>query len=319
MKLASFHADNADRLGIELDGQLADLASFTDCPSDMIALIERGPGGLERISADLAAADRAALVLFDISTVSWHPPVRRPCKIVCVALNNRSLDKIKVKAPTDHPAFFLKPFTALTGHGTPIRLRRSHGFTHPEPELAVVIGRTLSDCTPDQALAGVFGYTIMNDVTSIGMREEDSFSFRTYRTLPDGSRVEDLGHTSYPGRYKASDTFAPLGPWLVTADEVPDPATLAIRCHMDGRLVASDNTASLVWSVANALSHISRTSTLLPGDVVAMGTAVGTESDDPDAPLLPGITRCNLGGLQGDVTIEIHGLGRLTNTVLHVD
>lgn len=319
MKLASFHADGTDRIGIELGGMLADLNSFTDCPSDMIALIERGSSALTRIADDLAATDRAALALFDPAKVLWHPPVRRPCKIVCVALNNRSLDKIKVKAPTDHPAFFLKPFTALTGHNTPIRLRQSHGFTHPEPELAVVVGHTLSDCTPEQALAGVFGYTIMNDVTSIGMREEDSFSFRTYRSYPDGSRVEDLGHTSYPGRYKASDTFAPLGPWLVTADEVPDPGSRAITCHMDGKLVASDNTASLVWSVAGALSHISRTSTLLPGDVVAMGTAVGTESDDPAAPLLPGITRCNLSGLQGEVAIEIHGLGRLVNTISMVD
>ena len=315
MKLASFHADGADRLGIEVDGMLADLASFTDCPADMIALIERGPAALAQIGADLAAADRTTLTLFDPADVLWHPPVRRPCKIVCVALNNRSLDKIKVKAPTDHPAFFLKPFTALTGHGTAIRLRGSHGFTHPEPELAVVIGQNLSDCTPEQAMAGVYGYTIMNDVTSIAMREEDSFTFRTYRTLPDGSRAEDFGHTSYPGRYKGSDTFAPLGPYLVTADEVANPADLAVTCQMDGKLVASDNTANLIWSVADALSHISRTTTLLPGDVVAMGTAVGTESDDPTAPMLPGITRCNLSEMAGEVVIEIQGLGRLSNTI----
>lgn len=313
MKLASFHADGADRLGIEVDGRLVDLASFTDSPADMIALIEGGD--LLRVARDLAAADPDTLVRFDPASVEWHPPVRRPCKVVCVALNNRSLDAIKVKAPTDHPAFFLKPFTALTGHGTAIRMKESFGFTHPEPELAVIVGRRLNEATPEEAIAAVFGYSIVNDVTSIGMRGEDSFTVRAYRTEEDGTRVEDFGHTSYPGRYKASDTFAPLGPYITTADEVPDPMALTIRCHMGGKLVASDHTANYVWSVANALSHISRTMTLLPGDVVAMGTAVGTESSDPDAPFLPGITRCNLNGFDGEIAIEISRLGSLSNTV----
>lgn len=316
MRLASIHAGGADRLVVLVDGMLADLASFTQAPADMIALIEGGPALLGRIAADLAATDPATLALFDPAQVTWHPPVRRPCKVVCVALNNRSLDKIKVKAPTDHPAFFLKPFTALTGHGGEIRIRPEYGFTHPEPELAVIVGQTLTDASPEEAMAGVFGYSIINDVTCTQMREEDSFTLRTYRELPDGTRVDDLHHTSYPGRYKGADTFAPLGPYVTTADEVSDPSALTIRCHMEGKLVASDHTANYVWSVANALSHISRTNTLLPGDVVAMGTAVGMESADPAAPNLPGITRCNIHGYAGDVTIEITGLGTLRNPVV---
>lgn len=318
MKLASIHAAGADRLVVLAGDRLADLASFTQSPADMIALIEGGPALLARIAADLAAADPATLTLFDPAQVTWHPPVRRPCKVVCVALNNRSLDKIKVRAPTDHPAFFLKPFTALTGHGGAIRIRAEYGFTHPEPELAVIVGRTLTDASPEEAMAAVFGYSIMNDVTCTQMREEDSFTLRTHRELPDGSRVDDLHHTSYPGRYKGADTFAPLGPYLTTADEIPDPSALTISCHMNGKLVASDHTANYVWSVALALSHISRTNTLLPGDIVAMGTAVGTESADPDAPNLPGITRCNIHGYAGDVTISISGLGTLRNPVHQV-
>jgi 2-keto-4-pentenoate hydratase/2-oxohepta-3-ene-1,7-dioic acid hydratase in catechol pathway len=313
MKLASIHAAGADRLVVLAGERLVDLASFTDCPTDMIALIEHGK--LERIAADLAAADPATLLSFDLTEVAWHPPVRRPCKVVCVALNNRSLDKIKVRAPTDHPAFFLKPFTALTGHGGEIRIRDEYGFTHPEPELAVIVGRTLTSASPEDAMAAVFGYSIINDVTCTQMREEDSFTLRIDRKQPDGTHIEDLHHTSYPGRYKGADTFAPLGPFITTADEVPDPSALAIRCLMNGRLVASDHTANYVWSVAKALSHISRTNTLLPGDVVAMGTAVGTESADPDAPNLPGITRCNMHGFSGDVAIEISGLGTLINPV----
>lgn len=316
MKLASIHAAGADRLVALVDGRLVDLASFTKCPPDMIALIESGTA--KRLAADLAVADPARLVSFDPAEVTWHPPVRRPCKVVCVALNNRSLDRIKVRAPTDHPAFFLKPFTALTGHLGEIRIREEYGFTHPEPELAVIVGRKLTDATPEEAMAAVFGYSIINDVTCTQMREEDSFTLRIDRKQPDGSHVEDLHHTSYPGRYKGADTFAPLGPYITTADEVPDPSALSIRCFMDGRLVASDHTANYVWSVANALSHISRTNTLLPGDVVAMGTAVGLESADPGAPNLPGITRCNIHGYSGDVTIEIGGLGVLSNPVRQV-
>jgi hypothetical protein len=128
------------------------------------------------------------------------------------------------------------------------------------------------------------------------MREEDSFTVRIFRPAADGSVSVGEAHTSYPGRYKASDTFAQMGPFLVTRDEVPDPAALTITCHLGDRLVASDNTKNYVWSVADALSHISRTMTLLPGDIVSMGTAVGGERD-PDAPQVPGVTRANRSGI----------------------
>jgi 2-keto-4-pentenoate hydratase/2-oxohepta-3-ene-1,7-dioic acid hydratase in catechol pathway len=312
MKLASFRADGADRIGLELQGSIVDIAQLIEAPGDMIGFI--ASGRLEALPRDLATADTSRLRRYSPDEVEWLPPVRTPSKIVCIALNNRSLDAIKIKAPTDHPAFFLKPYTALTGHRTAIRIKRKFGFTHPEPELAVVIGKTLRDATPHEAIAAVFGYSILNDVTCVGMREEDCFSLRYFR--PEGDRmVEDVAHTSYPGRYKASDTFAPMGPWLVTADEIPDPAALSVRCHMDDRLVASDHTGNYVWSVADALSHISQTMTLLPGDVVSMGTAVGGDQDDPAAPHIPGVTRCDIAGFEGVIEIEITGLGSLVNTV----
>jgi 2-keto-4-pentenoate hydratase/2-oxohepta-3-ene-1,7-dioic acid hydratase in catechol pathway len=319
MKLGSFHVEGRDRIGCEMsDGRLLDLSSIMgeEAPSDMLALILSGSSGLTRIQEAIAEAGSPAAKLFDPNAVTWHPPVRTPSKMVFVALNNRSLDAVKIKAPTDHPAFFLKPHTALIGHGAAIRLRKSYGFTHPEPELAVIIGATLRDVTPEQAMDGVFGYSIMNDVTSVGMREEDSFSLRIFKPDPaTGEVAPGHAHTTYPGRYKASDTFAPLGPWLVTRDAIPDPAALTIRCWMDGRLVASDQTRNYTWGVPEALSHISRTMTLLPGDVVSMGTAVGGDADDPDAPEIPGVTKSNINGLQGAISIEISGLGTLSNGV----
>jgi 2-keto-4-pentenoate hydratase/2-oxohepta-3-ene-1,7-dioic acid hydratase in catechol pathway len=314
MKLASFRADGADRIGIEVAGGVADIAELIDSPGDMIQLIGQGSEKLAELAAKVASANSANLTIYPLDALEWLPPVRTPSKVVCIALNNRSLDAIKIKAPTDHPAFFLKPYTALTGHRTAIRMKEKFGFTHPEPELAVVVGKTLRDATADEAIAAVFGYSVLNDITCVDMRNEDSFSLRYFRPEGDGV-VEDVAHTTYPGRYKASDTFAPMGPWLVTADEIPDPAALSIQCWMDDRLVASDHTRNYVWSVANALSHISQTMTLLPGDVVSMGTAVGGDQDDPDRPHIPGVTRCNINGFGGEIIAEISGIGTLINTV----
>jgi 2-keto-4-pentenoate hydratase/2-oxohepta-3-ene-1,7-dioic acid hydratase in catechol pathway len=318
MRLASFRVSGSDRVGLLIGDRLVAieeaLGARVDAPADMIALIEKAPAFLEALRA---AEGRSDLPGFALEEIEWHPPVRRPSKIVCLALNNRSLDKIKIKAPTDHPAFFLKPMTALVGHRHPVEMRPTFGFTHPEPELAVIIGRRMRDASPEEAFDAVFGYSIMNDITSVGMREEDSFSVRYYRPDPHGGdMIADVAHTTYPGRYKASDGFAPLGPWIVTKDELPDPAALRIRCRMGDRLVADDHTKNYVWDVANALSKVSETMTLLPGDVVSMGTAVGGDQDDARAPDIPGVTRCNINGYDGDVRVEISGIGELINPIL---
>ena len=326
MKLASFHVEGRDRVGILAgNGELADIADVlrsasanTPAPADMMELVRAGPSTIESLRAALSRTDGrpGSMPTYSVDAVSWHPPVRTPSKLVCLALNNRALDKIKIRAPTDHPAFFLKPYTALTGHGAPIRLRRAYGLTHPEPELGVVIGRLLKDATPEAAFAGVFGYTIVNDVTSVGMREEDSFSVRTFKPgETPGTVFVGEAHTTYPGRYKASDTFAPMGPYLVTRDEIPDPAALRVECRLGDRLVAADHTRNYVWDVAHALAHISRTMTLLPGDVISMGTAVGGDEDDPAAPGVPGVTRADLSGFEGLVSVTIEKIGTLANPV----
>jgi 2-keto-4-pentenoate hydratase/2-oxohepta-3-ene-1,7-dioic acid hydratase in catechol pathway len=328
MRLASFSVHGRDHSGVEITaGTLVDVVDLLrgmnrgepphSVPEDMLALIRAGGSLLEALRNACARALESPqhFTQYRTDEVIWHPPVRMPSKIVCLALNNRALDAVKIRAPTDHPAFFLKPSTALTGHLSPIRLRAAYGLTHPEPELGVVIGQRMKDVSVADAMAGVFGYTIVNDVTSVGMREEDSFSVRYFRPgdTPGAVTVGEA-HTTYPGRYKASDTFAPMGPWLVTSDEIPDPAALRITCLLGSKLVASDNTRNYVWDVPHALSHISRTMTLLPGDIVSMGTAVGGETD-PDAPEVPGVTRANLVGFEGMVSVTISGLGTLSNPI----
>jgi 2,4-didehydro-3-deoxy-L-rhamnonate hydrolase len=331
VKLASFRAEGRNRVGFALpSGGLVDIAAALQASGsradadhfasdDMHALIRAGTPALDSVrrAYSFAVASPERLRVFTASEVTWHPPVRTPSKIVCLALNNRALDAIKIKAPTDHPAFFLKPSTALAGHLQPVRLRKAFGLTHPEPELAVIVGRELKNVRPEDALNGVFGYSILNDITSVGMREEDSFTLRYFRPDPaTGGVVPGEAHTSYPGRYKSSDTFAPMGPYLVTADEIPDPAALKISCSLGNRLVASDHTKNYVWNVANALAHITRTMTLLPGDIVSMGTGVGGEEDDQRSPQIPGVTKVNLVGFEGEVSVTIDGLGTLSNPLV---
>ncbi len=320
MKLATFTENGEPRIGALHQAAWLDLTDTirsivgNGADDEMIALIRKGPAALDQLGKILMSADDTDFRRVDTTKVAWLPPVTAPSKIVCIALNNRALDAVKIRAPTDHPAFFVKTQTALVGNGQPINLRRAYGLTHPEPELAVIIGRKIKDASPQDAIEAVFGYTIMNDVTSVGMRDEDSFTFRYFRPNPaGGDPIAGEGHTTYPGRYKGSDGFAPLGPYIVTRDEVADPDALDIRCWLGDRLVAADNTRNYVWSVANALSQVSRTMTLLPGDVVSMGTAVGGDNDDPDQPQIPGITKANLVDHVGPVSIEITGLGRLSN------
>jgi 2-keto-4-pentenoate hydratase/2-oxohepta-3-ene-1,7-dioic acid hydratase in catechol pathway len=240
--------------------------------------------------------------------VRWLPPLV-PGKICAVAINNRSFDGSRISGP-DHPAFFLKSPTSLVGHGEAVILREQYGLTHPEPELAVIIGKRASRVREEDAMSFVFGYSILNDITSVRMRNEDHFNFRF--EMPDGAggfaNVEQ--HTSYAGRYKGADTFGPLGPVIVTRDEISDPDDLGVRCWLDGELVQSDRTSSYRYSVARVVSFISQFDTLLPGDVVSMGTAVSGAGG-----AIRPLSSLDLRAGVGAVTVEIEGIGTLRNPV----
>lgn len=269
---------------------------------DMLALIQAGA------MPELGQDQLASLPVLPQETLTWLPPLERPGKICCVAINNSAFDEARISGP-DHPAFFLKSPSSLIGHGKDIVIKDQYGLTHPEPELAVVIGKALKEASPTEALSGVFGFTILNDITSIRMRNEDHFHFNF--EVPDGQggfkTIEQ--HTSYAGRYKSADTFGPMGPVISTPEEIGSPDALAMRCWIDDELVMSDNSASYRYKTADVLSFISHYESLYPGDIVTLGTAVrGDERTRPLASL----------DLRQDVetvTIEIEGIGTLTNGV----
>lgn len=320
MKLASFRAEGRDRIGLTLDGtHLVDLAEAVTAtegdegfPSDMIELIEAGEEAIET-ARRAEAAIRATPGLFQHFTgraIHWHPPVRRPSKIVCLALNNSANADRIMKGP-HHPASFIKPSSALVGHGGAIVCKPHYGRVHPEPELAVVIGKAAKEIEATESLDHVFGYTAHNDITSPTMRGEDTFHYRAIH--PKGGDAQEIEYidtwVSYPGRYKSSDTFACLGPVIVTRDEIPDPHALAIACHHQGRLVTEDNTANLTHKMAEVIAFLSGYMTLLPGDVVSLGTALKRSAQGG------AVQNIDLNRLGGPVSVTIERIGTLENLV----
>ena len=325
MKLASIQYGGRECVVAEVDDAHAvDVGTLGLDVPDMTALIEGGPALLERLASALdrlrePVVTQGAVVeggqseqgmLIPLSRAVWRPPVRRPGKICGVAMNNSASNARKIKAP-DHPAFFLKPASCLVGHLQPIRIYEYYGSTHPEPELAVVIGRGGRQIPREDALNAVFGYTICNDITSNGMRAEDLFHYYAlYASKDDPDKLERVEqHLSYAGRYKGSDTFGPLGPWLVTRDDVPNPDDLDVTCSVAGEVVAQDSTRYFNYNVAAVVAFISRFQTLEPGDVISMGTAF------KPAPGRKSIHLANLARTRGPVEVTISGLGTLINPV----
>jgi 2,4-didehydro-3-deoxy-L-rhamnonate hydrolase len=238
----------------------------------------------EDLAAFLATGEAVEGTPVPLADVHLTAPVPRPGKVVCIGLNYRDhAAEARVPIP-EAPIMFAKFANSVIGPGEPIVIPPETSQPDYEAELAVVVGRKAARVPIDAALACVGGYTCANDVSA--------------RDLQSRTSQWMLG--------KAIDTFLPLGPVLVTPEEIPDPQALAIRCDIDGREMQSSSTAQMVFGVAELISSISATITLEPGDVIATGTPPGV-----GFARRPPVWLCD-----GDeVTIEIERIGRLTNPV----
>jgi len=311
MKLGTVSVHGGQRVAVYVgDGQHG--------PGDHAVVLYEGltvPGLIEDWAASRAVVERAVTDGFDqavpASTLDWLPPVPRPGKIICVALNN-SANVDRIMSGPDHPATFNKPATSLLGHQRPIRLRKEFGRVHPEPELAVVIGAAGVGISREAAMGHVFGYTIINDLTSPTMRAQDTFHYRAIHPKQDGSEGVEYVDTwvTYPGRYKGTDGFGPIGPWIVTADEIPDPHALTVTCAHRGRVITEDSTANLRFKVGDVIAYLSAYQTLEPGDIIAMGTALAAASSGG-----PAVQNINLTERGGPIEVTISGIGTLSNPV----
>ena len=183
----------------------------------------------------------------------WLAPVPRPGKLICIGLNYRDHAAETNMPIPERPMVFSKFSTAVIGPGEPVVLPATSVQVDYEAELAVVVGRRAKNVNAASALDYVLGYTVFNDVTA------RDFQFA------DGQWQ----------RGKSCDTFAPMGPFIVTADEIPDPHQLSIKLRLNGQTMQDSNTDQLIFGVPELISFLSETITLEPGDVIATGTPPG--------------------------------------------
>ncbi|GAA0468689.1 fumarylacetoacetate hydrolase family protein [Streptomyces sp. NPDC046215] len=277
MKLLRVGPVGAERPALlDEEGALRDLTSVVD---DVDGRLFADRAALERVRAAVGAR---ILPVLDPTGLRTGPPVARIGKIVCVGLNYHShAAELRVRVPSE-PVLFLKAADTVVGPDDTVLIPRGSEKTDWEVELAVVIGRTARYLdTDEEALAAVAGYTLAHDVSERAFQMERGGQW-------------DKG--------KNCETFNPLGPWLATPDEIPDPQSLRLRLWVNGTLKQDGTTADQIFPVAELIRYVSRFMTLHPGDIINTGTPGGVALGHPEPkPYLRA----------GDVVeLEIDGLGR---------
>jgi acylpyruvate hydrolase len=252
-------------------------------PAEMIAFLQAGAPALARLEQALAGAPAEAGI--DLAAIRLKSPLPLPGKIICIGQNYLEHAKEAGASKSSYPIIFAKYANAVIGPGEPIVIPCAVLKPDYEGELAVVIGRRGRNIPEAQALDYVAGYMPLNDVSARDWQN------RTSQWV--------LG--------KTCDTFCPMGPALVTADEVPDPQDLHLRTVINGEVLQSGYTGDMIFSVAFLIADMSRVMTLEPGDVIATGTPPGIGAARiPPRWLRPGDV----------VRIEIDGVGVLENPVV---
>ncbi|MBI4506452.1 MAG: fumarylacetoacetate hydrolase family protein [Chloroflexi bacterium] len=299
MRLATFEVQGLARLGAVVGSRVVDLAAEArhaggdPLPSDMLAFLDNAVANLERTRRLLACAGPSAGQPLD--AVRLLAPIPRPRQnVLCVGRNY--LEHIAEGARTrgeavqtpEHPAFFTKRATAVIGPAAPIRWDAAvTAGLDWEAELAVVIGRPGRDIPSERAYEYVFGYACANDVSA-----------------------RDVQHKRHGGQWfrgKSLDDSCPLGPWIVTSDELPNPHGLRIACCVNGALKQDANTADMIFDIPTLIAELSAGLTLEPGDILLTGTPSGVGcARAPQEFLRPGDV----------VEVEIEGLGVLRNPVV---
>lgn len=245
------------------------------------SVVPMGDSLVAYLAGEKPAEDASHLPLDQVRLTA---PVPRPGKIICVGLNYRDHAAETGKPIPTEPVLFAKYANSVVPHGATVEMPPATAEVDWEAELGVVIGSRASRVSVDQALDHVAGYTCMNDLSARDLQRSG-------------------GQWT---RGKAIDGFLPMGPFLVTVDEVPDPQALSIRCSLNGEVVQDSSTSEMVFGVAELVSVISQTLTLEPGDCIATGTPPGVGmAKSPPRFLAPG----------DELVVEIQGLGRLVTTM----
>jgi len=255
--------------GSGFDSVMSLITGGADARDGVMRWVERHPG-----HADV-----------DVKTMTYHAPIPRPPKIICIGLNYRDhAEESKLPIP-EVPTVFCKFPTAVTGHNQPVVLPKNSVKPDYEAEFAVVIGPGGRHIAEQDWQKHVFGYTILNDVSA------RDFQMATSQWM--------IG--------KTFDTFAPIGPAVVTADEIEDPHNLNISLTLNGEVMQNSNTRNLIFRIPQLIAHLSSVFTLEPGDIIATGTPAGVGfARKPPRWLRPG----------DDMLTKIEGLGELHNPIV---
>ncbi|WP_018132281.1 fumarylacetoacetate hydrolase family protein [Effusibacillus pohliae] len=280
MKLLTFRTEDGLQLGIKTD------KGVLQAPRTIDQVLQGGPEALAELTTYVRQAVEhvSDFVFLREEDLQFAPCVPNPQKIICVGLNYRKHAEESNMPIPEYPILFNKFNNALAAHGDEVLLPAQSQQVDYEAELAIVIGKTAKRVPKEEALSYVFGYCAANDLSARDLQ------FRTNQWL--------LG--------KSCDGFSPLGPYLVTADEVGNPNELAIRSYVNGELRQNSNTADMIFHCDELVSYISRFMTLVPGDVILTGTPEGVIMGYPKEQ--------QVWLKEGDeVTIEIEKLGCLTN------
>jgi 5-carboxymethyl-2-hydroxymuconate isomerase len=251
-------------------------------PADMLSFIQAGPETWARAEA-FSSATIPETETIPVDSIRLLSPIARPGKIIAIGLNYMDhCREQNVKVP-DHPMVFAKFVTSVIGPGDEIvwdpALTNQVDY---EVELCVVIGKTARRVTPETALDYVFGYTVANDVSARDLQ----FSDRQWV------------------RAKSLDTFCPIGPAIVTADQIPDPQALALRATVNGEVLQNSSTAVMIFGVRELVAYLSRAFTLEPGDLILTGTPDGVGVFHKPPRFLQNGDR---------VVVEVEGIGALEN------
>jgi 2-keto-4-pentenoate hydratase/2-oxohepta-3-ene-1,7-dioic acid hydratase in catechol pathway len=299
VKLVSTIHEGMPRLGAVAGESVIDLARAFDAyredhepllaapPGDVLSLLQEGEPVIEAVKAifEWAGAEKPRDAIMPLAEVRLDAPLRNPSKVICIGLNYADHCREQNIPEPESPVLFVKFPTAIIGPGEAIQW--PEGVTEQvdyEAELAVVIGQEARNVPAGRAMEVIAGYTIINDVSARDVQFSDKQWVRG----------------------KSFDTFCPMGPYFVTADEINDPHDLGIKCLLNGDAMQDSSTAEMIFKLPYLIEFITRTATLLPGDVISTGTPDGVGVfRDPQVFLKPG----------DEVIVEIDGLGALRNPV----
>lgn len=274
MKLIRFGALGKEKPGVQLqEGTRLDVSQFIQDYDEAFF----GTGGIEKLNVWLEKNKDHCPKVPD--TVRLGAPMARPSKIICVGLNYAKHAEESGMEPPKEPVLFFKASSAIVGPYDDIRLPKGSTKTDWEVELAIVIGKKASYVSESEALTHVAGYVLHNDVSE-----------RAFQIERSGQWVKG----------KSCDTFAPLGPYIATADEIKDPNNLRLWLKLNGKRVQDSSTSDFIFNIQQVISYISQFMTLLPGDIISTGTPSGVGLGfDPPTYLTPG----------DEVELGVEGLG----------